>query len=58
MNVGAEQVASLMLGEMGVKSAILGETEVYSRPGGYIYLMLDTSSTRKNTDKTREIING
>lgn len=54
MHVGTEPVASLMLGEMGVKNAMLGEAAVYSRPGGYIYIMLDTS----NSDNTKENMNG
>ena len=52
MNVGAESVASLMLGDMGVKDAVLGETVVYSRPGGYIFLMLDTSNSETEKEKS------
>lgn len=50
MNVGEEQIASLMLGEMGIKTAAIGTETVYMRPGGYIYLILDTTEKEKNTN--------
>lgn len=55
MNVGTEQIASLMLGDMGVKTTVLGDTVVYSRPGGYVYIMLDTTN---KTDTEKEKSNG
>lgn len=39
---GTEQVASLMIGEMGIKTACVGDESIYIRPGGYFYLELDT----------------
>lgn len=39
---GTEQIASLMIGDMGIKSAFVGQDNVYERPGGYIYLILQT----------------
>lgn len=50
VSVGAEQVASLMVGEMGVKDAYVGETPVYARTGGYIYLILETDTTKENAN--------
>lgn len=44
---GAEQIAALMLGEMGVKEAALGAETVYTRSGGYVYIALETSLTEK-----------
>lgn len=44
MYVGAEPVSSLMLGDMGVKTVMLGGAEIYRRPGGYCYITLDTST--------------
>lgn len=52
MNVGTEQIASLMLGDMGVKTAVLGDAVVYSRPGGYVFLMLDTSNSETDKEKS------
>ena len=37
---GAEQIASLMVGTMGVKTVAVGNDVVYQRPGGYIYIQL------------------
>ena len=54
MYVGTEPVSSLMLGDMGVKTAMLGGAEIYRRPGGYCYLTLDTS----NSDNEKEKSNG
>lgn len=40
---GTEQITSLMIGDMGIKSAFVGLENVHERPGGYFYLILDTS---------------
>lgn len=42
INVGTEQIASLFTGEMGIKTALVGDETIYSRPGGYFYLELNT----------------
>lgn len=42
---GSEPVASLMVGEMGVKTAAVGGDVIYIRPGGYFYLELNTKET-------------
>lgn len=39
---GAEQIASLMAGDMGIKTAAIGGGEIYTRPGGYLYIELKT----------------
>lgn len=43
INVGTEQIASLMMGNMGIKAAVVGPETVYTRPGGCVYITLDTS---------------
>lgn len=50
INVGNDQITSLMIGEMGVKTAVIGETTVYTRSGGYVYLILDTTEKETNTN--------
>lgn len=50
VTIGADQAASLMVGEMGVKDAYVGEDPVYTRPGGYFYIILST--------KDKENVNG
>ena len=43
VNIGAEAVAEMLVGEMGIKEALVGDTPVYTRQGGYFYLELDTT---------------
>lgn len=42
---GAEQIASLMVGNMGIKTAAVGAETIYTRPGGYLYIELNTKET-------------
>lgn len=42
VNVGSEKIASLMTGEMGIKEALIGSESIYTRPGGFFYLELNT----------------
>ena len=48
MNVGEEPITSLFIGEMGIKTAIVGEEIIYNRTGGFIYIYLDTTNTKEN----------
>lgn len=43
--VGLDDIVAMLVGEMGIKDAVVGEEIVYTRPGGYFYLELDTSET-------------
>lgn len=42
---GTEQIASLMVGNMGIKTAAIGAETIYTRPGGYLYIELNTKET-------------
>lgn len=42
INVGTEQISYLMVGEMGIKTAAIGEETIYTRTGGYLYMELTT----------------
>ena len=42
---GAEQIASLMVGNMGIKTAAIGADTIYTRPGGYLYIELNAKET-------------
>ena len=42
---GADQITSLMTGEMGIKTVYADDEIVYNRPGGYFYLELDTKES-------------
>ncbi len=41
--VGLEDIVAMLVGEMGIKDAILGDETLYTRQGGYFYIELDTS---------------
>ena len=45
VNVGSDQISSLMIGEMGIKTAAIGAETIYTRPGGYLYIELNTKET-------------
>ena len=42
---GTEQVTSLFVGSMGVKTVAVGNDVVYERPGGYFYINLVANTT-------------
>ena len=42
INVGDEQISSLFVGDMGVKTALIRDETIYQRSGGYFYLELVT----------------
>lgn len=47
MKVGEEQITSLFVGDMGIKTVAVGGDIVYSRPGSYIYIYLDTTNEKE-----------
>lgn len=42
VEIGDRQTAELYCGTAGIKTASVGDTTVYDRPGGYIFLELYT----------------
>lgn len=42
INVGDELIKDFFVGEMGIKTVAIGSDVIYTRPGGYLYLELDT----------------
>ena len=42
---GAEPITSLMIGEIGINTVAVGGDTLYSRPGSFIYLELNTKET-------------
>lgn len=42
IEIGEDQIKDLFVGEMGIKSAVIGDETIYTRPGGYIYIELNT----------------
>ena len=42
---GQDSIASLMVGEMGIKTIAVSDDTIYIRPGGYFYLELDTKES-------------
>lgn len=41
VNIGSD-AAELMVGSMGIKTVAVGAEIIYTRPGGYIYIELET----------------
>ena len=39
---GSNDISVMFAGEMGIKSVLIGDEVIYSRPGGYFYLELST----------------
>lgn len=42
MNVGTDEITSLMVGGMGVKTIAAGSEILYERGGGCVYILLET----------------
>lgn len=51
LQYGEQTIDQLRLGEMGIKSAALGEEPIYVRPGGYVFLELCTEKESGNNGK-------
>lgn len=43
---GKDPITSLMVGQMGIKTAKVGSTTIYNRPGSYIYIKLETARNK------------
>lgn len=39
---GEQPITALMVGEMGIKTVLAGTQPILERPGGYVYLQLET----------------
>lgn len=46
LNWGEQPIHELMVGEMGIKTAAIGDEIIYARPGSYIYLELSGEEER------------
>jgi hypothetical protein len=46
LNIGDIPVAELFSGAVGVKTAAVGDKTIYTRPGGYFYLELETEKEK------------
>lgn len=42
INVGTEEIKELFIGNMGIKTAAVGDEIIYERPGAYVYIQLVT----------------
>lgn len=42
VKIGEEELTTIFVGEMGIKQVCVGNESLYKRPGGYLYLELDT----------------
>ena len=42
----SDEITTLFVGEMGIKSVQIGEETIYMRPGGFLYIELETEKER------------
>lgn len=42
IEVGSEQIEAIFSGDMGIKTIAVGDEVIYTRPGGYLYIELET----------------
>lgn len=42
MKLGEQPIVALRVGEMGIKTVLVGDEPILERPGSYVYLQLDT----------------
>lgn len=47
LRIGTDEIESLFVGEMGIKTAAVGEDIVYQRPGAYVFIELQNSTTKE-----------
>lgn len=45
--VAGDEIATLFVGEMGIKSVQIGEETICTRPGGYLYIELETEKEQR-----------
>lgn len=50
--IGEQSLAGLFVGEMGVKTACVGEQTLYERAGGYVYLELESEKEMEEWQAT------
>lgn len=50
--IGEQSPAGLFVGEMGVKTACVGEQTLYERPGGYVFLELESEKEMEEWQAT------
>lgn len=49
LKIGTENISTLFVGRMGIKTASVGKEIVYQRPGAYVYIELQ-NTTKKETE--------
>lgn len=47
LRVGTDKVDALFVGKMGIKTAFVGKDAIYQRPGAYVYIELQNSTTKE-----------
>lgn len=47
LRIGIDKVDALFVGQMGIKTASVGKDIVYQRPGAYVYIELQNSTTKE-----------
>lgn len=40
VNVGSDEIKTMFVGDMGIKTAAIGEEKIYERVSSYVYIQL------------------
>ena len=51
IKIGEKEIDQLMIGEMGVQSAYIGESNIYSRFGSFCFIELRTEKSGEGDNK-------
>ena len=44
LRIGDAEASDVFVGDMGIKTICIGDTELFTRPGGYLYIELSTET--------------
>ena len=44
LRIGDVEASDMFVGDMGIKAICIGDTEIYTRPGAYLYIELSTET--------------
>ena len=56
ITIGAQDINSMFIGDMGIYAAYIGDKKIYERTGSFIYLRLQSSAQGEQTDQNTNSI--
>lgn len=43
---GTQPISDMFIGDMGIKTVLVGSESIYERPGGFLYIELNTKESK------------